>query len=357
MEAAAMNQKVTLKDVAQLAGVSLATVSYVLSNNQKQHISEQTKQRVWDAAKELDYIPNTSAQALKKNRSGCIGVAIDKDITTPRYAQMLEGIRTVLQQNNYNLMICSTKVVRGNYPDYLSCYFSRTIDGIIYIAVDGKELEPEMAKLITQRKVPFVVFDCSQYQDISSVMIDYYFGAYQATKVLVEEGIRTLHYLRPMFSTPQELQREQGVRQAAEESEAVLQVHQLAFQFTGANMQTAQGIRTRKERQYQYAYWQSIRKCVQSFSEKMEKQTAVICSWAGMEQSVYAMLRDIQPLPRIMVLAEGNLHDYAFPSITYCRLPNFEAGACCARVVLDMLDRPAPVQHQMLKPTLSRTVF
>ena len=80
----------TISDVARRAKVSRSTVSRVL-NNQMHHVREETRRAVLEAARELDYKPNSIARSLKTKRSHCIGVVTD-DIDTPYLPSMLKAI-------------------------------------------------------------------------------------------------------------------------------------------------------------------------------------------------------------------------------------------------------------------------
>lgn len=352
-----MNKKVTLRDVAQLAGVSVATASYVLNRSEKQHISKETRARVRDAARQLNYMPNMSAKSLKSNRSACIGVAIDKDVTIPRYAQALQGIRQVLQESGYQLMLCSTQVLRGEYPDYITSYFARTIDGVIYIGADNKGIPSRMRELILRQSIPLVAFDCGGDSDIVSVDLDYFAGAREMVLFMMEKGLRRIHYLRPGFDNRQERLREQGVLRAVfEHPEVDLILHRLEFYHGGANMQIFQNNFSQEEKERFYEYAASIWKCVSGFREDLRDRNdvGIICSWGAMEQHVLAALGDIFPKPPVAVLAQGVLYPGSYPNLYYSELPNFEAGCTCAREILALLENPEHSAHIMLKPGCHR---
>lgn len=357
-----MKQKVTLKDVARLAGVSVATASYVLNRNEKQHITKETRARVREAARQLSYMPNTSAKSLKSNRSGCIGVAIDKDITIPRYAQTLQGIRHVLEQNGHRLMLCATKVIHGEYPDYINSYFSRAIDGIIYIGADNKGIPTEMENIIIRHGIPVVAFDCGGNREISSVEVDYFSGARELMLHLMDLGIRRVHYIRNSFDSHQERQREQGVvRVSQEHPELELVLHRLDTHYKNGNMQIFQTNSSMSEKVQFQEYAQAVFECVTSFMDELRPgsidmpygDTAIVCSWAAMEQHVCAALEQYPFRPRIGVLAQGLLFPGSYPYITYSELPNYEAGRTCAMQILRLLDQPDAVDHVILKPSIS----
>jgi len=357
-----VKQKVTLKDVAQLAGVSVATASYVLNRSEKQHISKETRARVREAARQLSYMPNTSAKSLKSNQSGCIGVAIDKNITIPRYAQTLQGIRYVLAEHGYQLMLCSTRVIQGEYPDYIRCYFSRSVDGIIYIGADNAEFPLDAENTIIRYGIPVVTFDCGDSREISSVELDYFAGAYELGLYLMERGVRRIHYIRPAVDRRQERQREQGIlRVSYARPELDLVLHRLHIQYSNGNMQIFQSNSSLTEKTEFQEYAQAIRDCVASFADELAPgadkgsygDTAIICSWAAMEQHVCAALERYPFRPRIGVLAQGLLFPGSYPYITYSELPNYEAGCACARQILHLLDHPDAVEHLVLKPSIS----
>lgn len=96
----------TITDVAEHAGVSVATVSYVLNNNKKKSISEKTKQRVFEAARKLNYISNSAAKALQSRKTRCIGVVVDTSaLLLQRHSFTIHGVYDFLRQNSYNIML------------------------------------------------------------------------------------------------------------------------------------------------------------------------------------------------------------------------------------------------------------
>ena len=84
-------RKPTMKDVAQLAGVSQTTVSFVINKNTNVSIPEETKDRVWAAILELGYRPNIIARGLRSNRTYTIGFISDEIATTPFAVQIIHG--------------------------------------------------------------------------------------------------------------------------------------------------------------------------------------------------------------------------------------------------------------------------
>ena len=90
-----MAKRVTLKDIARAADVTTATVSYVINNTPGQSIAAETRERVQRAARELNYVPNSAARALRRRRSGCVGVVAKKNLAVPRFSRRSAASRAV----------------------------------------------------------------------------------------------------------------------------------------------------------------------------------------------------------------------------------------------------------------------
>ena len=182
---------VTSRDVAKLAGVSQATVSYVLSGNERQKISEETRERVIRAAGELGYVPNRQAGSLRSRRSGCVSVMMDKFLQHPRYAGVTEGLRQVLEEQG----IGSCCVVSGRRTDIRSTwrpFWKKRADRIVYIGADGKVPPADVLAQIKERKIPFVTYDCEiADEEIAAVTLDYPAAVRQVVRRLKERDAQT----------------------------------------------------------------------------------------------------------------------------------------------------------------------
>lgn len=116
---------VTREDVAKLAGVSGTTVSYVMNNTKR--ISPEVRQRVWDAAKQLNYHPSLLARGLATNETKHIAIIV-KNLQNPYYAAIQEGIQTVAAQEGYIVSVLSA---HENPVANMNNLLSRGIDGVI----------------------------------------------------------------------------------------------------------------------------------------------------------------------------------------------------------------------------------
>ncbi len=114
-----------IRDIARQAGVSVATVSYVL-NNGPRPVSTATRQRVLQVIKELNYQPNPIARRLSLQRSDCLGLALagltESNFSNPFYLEYIRGISFAAEANGYNLLL----LTNHKSEDFLS-YFHNLI--------------------------------------------------------------------------------------------------------------------------------------------------------------------------------------------------------------------------------------
>lgn len=182
----------TLKDVAELAGVSAATVSYVLSG--KRTISEETKARVLEAIERLDYVPDLTARGLSMRDSKLIGVVVPQTEPGERlmfqnsfYSEVLGSIEYYARQKGYHILISATDANES----YLTLAKQRNLDGIIVIGMYPDEFYHEMKKT----QIPIVLIDsyCNDHY-YHNIRIDDAYGSYLAARHLLEKGHRDIAF-------------------------------------------------------------------------------------------------------------------------------------------------------------------
>ena len=178
--------RATLKDVAQRAGVTTATVSYALSG--KRPISEATKRRVMEAIEELDYVPDLNARGLSMRDSKLIGVVVPQTEPGERlmfqnsfYSEVLGSIEYCARQQGYHILISATDANES----YLTLAKKRNLDGIIVIGMYPDEFYQQMKKT----QIPIVLIDsyCNDHY-YHNIRIDDAYGSYLATRYMLECG-------------------------------------------------------------------------------------------------------------------------------------------------------------------------
>lgn len=212
-----MGSRTTIQDIADEAGVSKATVSYILNNKPGKAISPATRDAVLAAAKKLQYYPSHSARALSGGSAGCIAVVvIGEKLRNYRFVGILAGLRTTLAREGLdNVLLCSG-LMRGEYTDYISDYLEGRVDGIVFIRTANHIPDEKSLAMVRQRGIPFVAVDCGiPPEGISTVELNYAEGAEAAAAYLLEKAPGKLRYLRPLEENLQEQQRQKGVYAAA----------------------------------------------------------------------------------------------------------------------------------------------
>ncbi|MFN2926363.1 LacI family DNA-binding transcriptional regulator [Lachnospiraceae bacterium YH-ros2228] len=207
----------TIKDVAKLAGVSPSTVSRVLNN--KRVISPETSERIHQAMKELNYVPNDLARSFAKASSHVIGLAVDT--TKPEaysnrfFNKTVFALETVAQQKDFSLMIVSATKPKKKSESILRLINGKKLDGIVLPAdLASKPLLADLEKL----EFPVVIvgkndeMDTSSWVDINNIQA----GRIAAEHLLSKEYENFLFLMRsidPLF----EKERVKGFVQTLEE--------------------------------------------------------------------------------------------------------------------------------------------
>lgn len=123
-------KKVTSTDVAKLAGVSQSTVSFVLNNRTDISISEYTRKRVLDAAKQLNYVIGGFTRT-NSGKTKTIGMMIP-NFSNPYYPMLVRFIQKHLYENGYNLLVCSINRIKAEEKYYLRFLAEHGVDGVIF---------------------------------------------------------------------------------------------------------------------------------------------------------------------------------------------------------------------------------
>ncbi|MCM3255521.1 MULTISPECIES: LacI family DNA-binding transcriptional regulator [Priestia] len=175
--------KITIRSVAQEAGVSIATVSKVINHTGK--ISEKTKKKVFIAMEKLNYKPDAAAASLRGKRTKLIGLLVP-DISNPFYSEIARSIEDRSHEIGLNVMMCNTDNDVKKEKTYLSLLTSQRVDGVVVAsAFRSTNLLEEMIN----KGVPSVLI-ASEIPSLSmnTVTVDDYKGGYLATSYLLSLG-------------------------------------------------------------------------------------------------------------------------------------------------------------------------
>ncbi len=185
-----MDKQATIRDVAEKAGVSLATASRVM-NDASYPVSAQLRKKVKDAAECLHYVPNAMARSLKGEVTKDIGLVIPS-ISNPFYHQTIQGISDVLRQNDYSLILCNTIRDPKQEEKYLRQLFERRVKGVILSSMDDKS---DVINEYIKKGMKFILLDQKlEGVDSAGVKFDTRAGARMATEYLISKGHRQIAF-------------------------------------------------------------------------------------------------------------------------------------------------------------------
>jgi len=176
----------TIRNVAELAKVSTATVSRVINSNG--YVNEETKKRVKEAIEQLNYFPNDVARSLFKGRSKMIALFVP-DITNPFFPELARAVEDVTNRNDYTFVLCNTDGDIDKKIDYLNALQQKSVDGFIIVS---SSLTEDHLKNI---QAPIVALDRIISTDISSVTVNNRIGSRDAVNYLKSVGCRRIAHI------------------------------------------------------------------------------------------------------------------------------------------------------------------
>ncbi|HOP75750.1 MAG TPA: LacI family DNA-binding transcriptional regulator [Bacillota bacterium] len=154
-------RNVSSKDVAREAGVSQATVSYVLNNVPGIKIKPETRQAVLEAAKKLNYLPNLNARSMRLKKSMSIAVVSKKNVSSYGFIKILEGIKDAMIPRDYSITFCFSKLQDNETAQHVQYFLSNRIDGIIFVMTNPPR---KHCQYLAEKHIPFVVIS-HQFQE------------------------------------------------------------------------------------------------------------------------------------------------------------------------------------------------
>ena len=191
----AKSKRATSNDVAAVAGVSRTTVSFVLNDVPNTQIPEETRHRVWEAARVLGYYPDASARSLASRRSGNIGVLLcgsaDRVFGDVFLMEVLSGIHEIIHPRRYHILLEAIDDITA--PDaYIGLVRSRHVDGLI---VAGPRIDDRHMQELEAEGFPVVLLGRLPESSLCQVDVDHQAGVRTAVDYLLYRGHRRLAFI------------------------------------------------------------------------------------------------------------------------------------------------------------------
>ncbi|PZE20059.1 LacI family DNA-binding transcriptional regulator [Paenibacillus xerothermodurans] len=176
-----------IKDVARLANVSISTVSRVM--NMPEKVAIETRVKVQEAMKELNYTPNALARGLIYKRTKSLGVLIP-DISNMFYSEMLHGMEHAAQRHHYNLILCNTDNNKARMLESLNMLKEKQIDGLVFTS---EPVYPDYYEVFKKLQIPIVLAATHSLEfDIPSVKVNDEQASFDAAECLIKHGHRRI---------------------------------------------------------------------------------------------------------------------------------------------------------------------
>ncbi|ADO77278.1 LacI family DNA-binding transcriptional regulator [Halanaerobium praevalens] len=323
--------KVTIKDIAKKANVSVTTVSRVLNN--KPDVGDQTRTKILKLIEELNYKPNSVARGLVMQKTHTIGLIIP-DISNPFFPQVARAIEDKAQKSGYSIIFFNTDNHLEKEKKAVELFKSKQVDGLIVSLSLGNE---EILKELKAANYPVVQIDRSVFSNsYPLVSIDNKNSAYQMVEYMLKKGYKKIAHITGDLKTTTARDRLAGYKKALNDYQVEINedyiikgdyTQQLAFE------------------------------AMQTLLKLKEPPTAVFAandlSAAGVYKALFAAGLNI---PADIAVAGHDDIDIASllrPELTTMRQPKYSLGEKAVSVLLKMIDNyEAEVEAQILKTKL-----
>ena len=308
----------SIKDVAKMAGVSIATVSRVL--NDIDVVNEDTKEKVLNAIKELGYRPNIIARSLKTQRTKTIGILIP-DISSQFYPEIVRGAEDVANIYDYNVILCNSDFDVEKEKEYLRVLREKMVDGVIYMS---SSLNDEILDLINELDLKTILVETKDSQGLfPSVTIDNVKATYEGTKYLIERGLKKLAFIGVDSSTTNAWgERYIGFEKALKEAKISVDKNLVHFD----TLKVKSGIEGAEQ-----------------FVDSKKKFEAIVCASDEIAMGAINTLREngIKVPEDVSVIGFNN--NYAasifYPKITTISQPSYDMGSVAMRMLIKLLNK------------------
>jgi LacI family transcriptional regulator len=208
-------KRASIKDIARIAGVSVATVSYVLNKKEGSRISEATRDKILEVAKNINYTPNKIAKSLKMSKSKLIGLIV-ADISNDFYSNIARSIEDEAMKTGYTLLIGSCDENPEKFGKLTELFSEQQVDGMILAPVADSD---NTINRLIREEYPIVTIDrYLKNIDLPGVMINNFEISEQICEHLLMKKFDELIYVGYDTELPHLLDRQDGFDKRAENS-------------------------------------------------------------------------------------------------------------------------------------------
>lgn len=313
--------KLTIKEIAEMAGVSITTVSQIL-NNKGSRFSDQTRKKVLDIVEEYQYKPDFFASNLINRHSKTIGMIVP-DVTDFFFSKVIEGVESYLNPLGYMILLCNSKNSQPREEKYIEELIHRSVDGIILATPNVLPPEKSLESGFFAR-TPIILVDRGiNERTTGRLIVKEYEGAYQAMKKLIELGHRHIGMLKESTGYYQLTERYTAYQHALKDYGIPFRENYL----TNGRLSIDGGYEAAK-----------------SLLENNKEITAVFCGNDEMAVGCYQAVHELGgkvPDDVSVIGFDGlEISKYIVPALTTIHQPSFDIGFYAAKFLVDKIDFP-----------------
>ena len=203
----------TIREVAESAGVSYATVSHVINNTRV--VTQETRERVLAAMSALNYRPNALARSLRQGKTNSLGLVLP-DSANPFFAEISRSIEDAAFKKGYSVFLCNTELDTQRELFYVDVLSKKQVDGIIFVAAGD---QADSLDFLLRQNMPVVMIDRDLPNvEVDAVLTDHQLGGRLATQHLIQLGHKRIACIAGPSSITPSAERLTGYRKALEEA-------------------------------------------------------------------------------------------------------------------------------------------
>lgn len=319
MAQASNKNSITIHDIAKKLKIAPSTVSRALNNNSR--ISEATRKKVEQTAKEMGYELNLIASSLSKNKTNLIGVLVPH-INSQFFSKAVEGIQETASASGYNIIICQSNDSYRQEVEMSKVMNSARVDGlVISLAMETKNIDH--LKTFVKRNIPVGMFDRVNYElPGPKVIIDNYEAGYKAAEHLIHCGCKRLAFLCGPYSLQIFEERAKGFNEALKDYKLeVFPQHILSCDLSERDCNEAMAI------------WAKMDKCPDGIVAATSKSGIYLVSSA----KTYGI--NIPNQLSVISIGSDTCHEQMEPSLSAIDIPEMETGKLITSNLIEQIEQ------------------
>ena len=319
---------VTIYDVAREANVSMATVSRVVNGNQ--NVKPATRKKVLEVIERLEYRPNAVARGLASKKTTTVGVIIP-DISNNLYAELARGIEDIATMYRYNIILANSDQNEGKELTLLDTMLSKQVDGIVMMS---DKVTKNIQDSMDHAPVPIVLAgSVDEFKEVPSVNIDYFEAAYEAVKVLINNGHKRIAFVSGPMSYTITQYKLAAYKKALEDAGLVVD----------------ESLIVSEEGTYDSG--------LASYEEMSQVESAPTAYFAGSDELAIGIIHGVQDAGKqvptdieVISFENSKLARMVRPQLSSVVLPLYDIGAVAMRLLTKLMNKEQVEQQNVILP-------